>query len=62
MKIACLGTGMMGLNHLRVVREDFPDIQITALYDPHEPNRDAAAKLAPNARMCANADELINSD
>jgi predicted dehydrogenase len=62
MKIACLGTGTFGLNHLRVVREDFPDIEIVALYDPHEPNRDAASQFAPSARVCTSQAELIASD
>ncbi len=62
MKIACLGTGTFGLNHLRVVREDFPDLQVVAIYDPHEPNRDAALKLAPGAKACRTQEEMIASE
>jgi predicted dehydrogenase len=62
MKIACLGTGTFGLNHLRVVREDFPNIDVVALYDPHEPNRDAASKLAPGAKLCRSEADLLASD
>jgi predicted dehydrogenase len=45
-----------------VVREDFPEFQITALYDPHEPNCNAAAQLAPAAKICKTEQELFESD
>jgi predicted dehydrogenase len=52
----------MGLSHIEIVRDQFPQHQIAAVADPHGPSLDAAKKAAPNAVAFTDPDALIACD
>jgi len=62
MKLGFIGTGSMGLSHIQLLRDDFPQAQLSALFDPFEPNVAKARDAAPKARVCASAEELLKTD
>src|SRR5688572_18098842 len=62
LRIGFLGTGSMGLSHMQIVRAEFPQMQITAICDPHSPSLDAARSAAPEARAFEDPDAFIAAD
>jgi predicted dehydrogenase len=53
-----IGTGMMGLEHLRNLRL-VPGASVTAVADPHGPSLDDARRLAPDAAVFEDPRELL---
>ncbi len=64
MKLGFLGTGSMGLSHVQLVRDEFPEsrIQIAAVCDPHAPNLAKAIEAAPKAKAFEDPRGLIESE
>ena len=62
LKVGFLGTGMMGMSHVEIVRDEFPHVQLGAIFDLFGPSLDKAKAAAPAARVCKSVDELANSD
>jgi predicted dehydrogenase len=62
MKIGFLGTGMMGLSHIELIRDEFPQVELAAICDPHGPYLEKARAAAPAARLCRDANEMCSSD
>jgi len=62
LKLGFLGTGSMGLSHVQLVRDEFPQMALSAFYDPHGPSEEKAKQAAPGALVCRSEKELIESD
>jgi predicted dehydrogenase len=62
MKVGFLGCGSMGLSHIQLVRDEFPEVEIAAVCDTHKPNLDKAREAAPGAFFSADAESLIDQD
>lgn len=54
-----IGCGMMGQEHLKNIAL-LPDTAVTAIYEPDAGMRAAAAGLAPEARLAASLDDLLD--
>lgn len=61
MKIGFLGTGSMGLSHVQLIRDEFPHIELAAVFDPHEPNLAKALAAAPSAKAYTTAEALAQA-
>jgi predicted dehydrogenase len=61
-KVGFLGTGMMGLGHIEIIRDRFPEAQVVAICDPYAPYLDKAKSAAPTARTCKDATEMCATD
>jgi predicted dehydrogenase len=61
LKVGFLGTGMMGLSHVELIRDEFPQVELSAICDPHQPYLEKAKNAAPAAKVCKDAQELIAS-
>jgi predicted dehydrogenase len=57
-----LGTGMMGLSHIEIVRDEFPQVSAAAVFDPHGPSVEKAKAAVGGVKVCTSADELIGLD
>src|SRR5256885_1011366 len=62
LRVGFLGTGSMGLSHVQLVRDEFPDIDIAAVCDTHGPNLAQAMEAAPKAKVFENPAALIAAD
>jgi predicted dehydrogenase len=62
LRVGIIGAGMMGLSHVRVVRDEFASVELAAVFDPHEPSVRQAVEAAPSLKTCASADELLALD
>ena len=62
MKLGFLGTGSMGLSHVQLVRDEFPDVELAAVCDTFAPNLEKAKEAAPKAKAFENPDALIAAD
>src|ERR1051325_2820208 len=59
MRVGFLGTGSMGLSHVKLIGEEFPHIELAAICDPFEENLRKAKEAAPVARVCGDLKELL---
>jgi predicted dehydrogenase len=62
LRLGFLGTGSMGLSHVQLVRDEFPDVQLAAVCDTHAPNLAKAIEAAPNAKAYEDPAGLIAAD
>src|SRR5439155_23742650 len=62
MRLGLLGTGAMGLSHVQLVRDQFPQVQIAAICDTHAPSLQKAIEAAPAARAFEDPRAFINAD
>ena len=62
MRLGFLGTGSMGLSHVQLVRDEFPQVQIAAICDTHAPNLAKAMEASPKAKAFEDPRGLIESD
>lgn len=62
MKLGFLGTGSMGLSHVQLVRDEFPQVEIAAVCDTHAPSLAKAIEAAPKAKAFEDPRGLIASD
>jgi predicted dehydrogenase len=60
--VGFLGTGSMGLSHVQLVRDEFPQAQIAAVCDTHAPNLARAMEAAPKAKAFEDPRALIDAD
>ena len=61
LNVGFLGTGSMGLSHVLVVRDEFPQVSIAAVCDTFEPNLTKASEAAPKAKAFAHPEGLLES-
>src|SRR5688500_4692405 len=62
MKVGFLGTGSMGLSHIQLVRDEFPEVELAAVFDTHPPSLEKAKQAAPQAAVCRDVDDLLARD
>ena len=62
MKVGFLGTGSMGLSHIQLLRDEFPEVELAAVFDTHPPSLEKAKQAAPNAAVCRDAEDLLARD
>ena len=62
LKVGFLGTGMMGLSHIELIRDEFPQVELAAVCDPHLPYLEKAVAAAPKARVCKDLAEVCATD
>lgn len=58
LRLGVIGAGSWGINHVRVVSTE-RGCELAAVADPESSAANRARTLAPDARICADADELI---
>jgi predicted dehydrogenase len=61
LRIAVLGAGSWGINHVRVLAGE-PRCRVTAVAEPDAAKRPRIAELAPTARWTASADAVLADD